>query len=305
MSLTTTLAGIELEHPLMNAAGTCKRFEHFERFVRSAVSAVVVGPVTPLERDGNSGNTYYQSEIGSLNSLGMPNPGVAKFIMDHWPKIWELSRQNNKPVILQIAGFSPEDYVEVARQAQQYGILHIELNFGCPNVWEGGKQHGMISFDPDAIVLIVKMVREVFSGTIGIKLSPYSDPDLLARVTNAINALGSAVGYVACSNTFPNALILDPKTGNPVISVGDGLAGLSGKAMKPIALGQVWQFVKRLEYADVVGVGGITTGQDIQDFKTAGAVAVQASTPYWNAREDPGVYSDILSSYTDLLTKEE
>jgi len=295
MSLATTVAGIKLEHPLMNAGGTCKTFEHAKLFARSAVSAIVVGPVTPQERDGNSGNVYWQGEFYSLNSLGMPNPGEYNFFSYHWPRIREVALMGHKPVILQIAGFNAQDYVDVARQAQRQGVEHIELNFGCPNVWDDGTQHGIISFDPETIVLIVKMVREVFSGTIGIKLSPYSDPELLKRVAEAINSLGSDVGYVACSNTFPNAFALDPDTGNAVISVGGGLAGLSGKAMKPIAMGQVKQFQALLEHADIIGVGGITNWKDVMDFYVAGAVAVQASTAYWNKNEDPGVYSDILA----------
>jgi dihydroorotate dehydrogenase (fumarate) len=295
MSLATTIAGIELEHPLMNAGGTCKTLEHAKHFARSAVSAIVVGPVTPQERDGNSGNVYWQGEFYSLNSLGMPNPGENNFFLDHWPGIKELAGQAGKPVILQIAGFNVQDYVDVARQAQREGVEHIELNFGCPNVWDDGSQHGILSFDPDAIVLIVKKVREVFDSTIGVKLSPYSDPGLLKRVADAINSLGSDVGYVACSNTFPNAFVVDPNTGNAVISVGGGLAGLSGKVMKPIAMGQVKQFQSLLEHADIVGVGGITTWQDVMDFQMAGARAVQASTAFWNKNEDPGVYSDILA----------
>jgi dihydroorotate dehydrogenase (fumarate) len=294
MSLVTSLAGIELEHPLMNAAGTCKTFEHAKKFARSAVSAIVVGPVTPQERGGNPGNVYWQGEFYSLNSLGMPNPGENYFFSYHWPRIREVALMGNKPVILQIAGFNDQDYVKVARQAARQGVEHIELNFGCPNVWDDGSQHGIISFDPETIVLIVKLVREVFGGTIGIKLSPYSDPELLKRVAEAINSLGADVGYVACSNTFPNAFVVDPDTGNSVISVGGGLAGLSGKAMKPIAMGQVKQFQALLEHADIVGVGGITTWKDVMDFRMAGATAVQASTAYWNKNEDPGVYGDII-----------
>jgi dihydroorotate dehydrogenase (fumarate) len=295
MSLATTVAGIKLEHPLMNAGGTCKTLEHAKHFARSAVSAIVVGPVTPEVRNGNSGNVYWQGELYSLNSLGMPNPGENIFFLDHWPGIRELAGQASKPVILQIAGFNVQDYVDVARQAQQKGVEHIELNFGCPNVWDDGSQHGIISFDPETIAFTVKQVRKVFSGTIGIKLSPYSDPDLLKRVAATINSLGGDVGYVACSNTFPNAFVVDSDTGNAVISVGGGLAGLSGKAMKPIAMGQVKQFQALLEHADIVVVGGITTWQDVVDFQMAGARGAQASTPYWNKNEDPGVYSDILA----------
>lgn len=295
MFSATKLAGIDLEHPLMNAAGTCKTFEHAKRFARSAVSAIVVGPVTPEERDGNSGNVYWQGEFYSLNSLGMPNPGESNFFSYHWPRIREVALMGNKPVILQIAGFNAQDYAHVARQATRQGVEHVELNFGCPNIWDDGTQKGIISFDPEAIVLIVKMMREVFGGPMGIKLSPYSDPELLKRVAEAINSLDTDVGYVACSNTFPNAFVVDSVTGNSVISVGGGLAGLSGKAMKPIAMGQVKQFQALLDYADIVGVGGINNWKDVMDFHLAGARAVQASTVFWNKNEDPGVYSDILA----------
>lgn len=295
MSLAVRLAGIDLEHMLMNAAGTCKTLHQFGRFARSAVSAVVVGPITPEERPVNSGNVYWKGEFCSLNSLGMPNIGEQRFFGFDWLEIQGLAERYDKPVILQIAGFRPEDFRRLAERAQQNGVRHLELNFGCPNIWDDGTQHRIFSFDVGAMVLIANLVREVFTGTVGLKLSPYSDPYLLAEVAGAINDLGDAVNYVACSNTFPNAFVLDPGTRTPVISAGNGLAGMSGKALKPIAMGQVKQFKKLLDHAVIVGVGGITNWRDVMDFQLAGAVACQASTVFWNSNEDPGVYGDIIA----------
>jgi dihydroorotate dehydrogenase (fumarate) len=300
MTLAAKLAGIDLEHPLMNAAGTCKTVEHLEHFVRSAVSAVVLGPATPLAREINPGNVYWQGQYYSLNSLGMPNGGEP-YYEEFLPRMLELAAGANKPLIFQIAGFSPEDYVRLARLAERLGVKYIELNFGCPNVWDGGRQKGIVSFDLEAIRLIFETVREAFSGVIGLKLSPYSDPQFLTQVAELVKRL--KVGYIALSNTFPNAMVLD-RQGRPVISVGFG--GLSGSAMKPIALGQVLQFAAVLkDDVDIVGVGGIAGGEDIVDYLNAGAVAVQASTPYWNKNEDPGVYGDIVAEYAELLENQE
>jgi dihydroorotate dehydrogenase (fumarate) len=295
MGLATELAGLALEHPVMNAAGTCKTVEDVERFARSAVAAIVIGSITLEARNGNPGNVYWAAPAYSLNAPGLPNRG-AVFYREALPGMAGAAHAAGKPVVLSIAGFSPAEYRSLATVAVEGGADVIELNLGCPNVWTEGLQKRMASFDPPGITTIVEEVAAVAGGRpVGIKLSPFSDPEMLAQAARVIERL--PVRYVTASNTFPNAMAVDP-TGAPMIGVGFG--GLSGAAMKPVGLGQVRQLRHALPPTmQVVGAGGIQTGQDVLDYLAVGASAVQVSTAYWNRGEDPTVFGDILAEYVN------
>lgn len=301
MHLATSLSGVELEHPLMNAAGTCKTLEDVTKFARSAVSAIVVGSITLEDRMGNQGNVYWPGQSYSLNSLGMPNRGQV-YYRENLPQMVEIAHKAGKPLILSVAGFSPAEYGELAQLAHDAGVDFIELNLGCPNVWDGGLQKRIASFDPSGIVTIMAEVERLIAdgSLVGVKLSPYSDPGMLAEVAEAISGL--PICYVAASNTFPNSLTVDG-AGKSVIDV--GLAGLSGIAMKPVGLGQVKQLHQLLPSTiQLIGVGGISNGQDVQDYLHVGASATQAATVYWNSNENPGVFGDILSDLIDQFPEE-
>jgi dihydroorotate dehydrogenase (fumarate) len=262
MHLVTTLADIELEHPLMNAAGTCKNLEIVKRFARSAVSAITVGSITyeaRLEDEGqNRGRDYYR---------------------EHFPAMVELAHGAGKPLAASVAGFSPVEYGELAQLAHQGGVDLIELNLGYPSAWN---ERRIASFDPGGIAAIVSEVeqRVPASRPVGVKLSQYSDSGELAEVAETLKEL--PIRYVATSN-------------RPVV----GLARMSGVAMKPTGLGQIEQLRQLLPDAvQLIGVG-VTKGGDVCDYLQLGASAVQVSTAYWSSGEDPGVFGDILSDYVD------
>ena len=298
MHLGTSLAGIELEHPLMNAAGTCKTSEDVRKFAQSAVSAVMLGSITLEERPGNRGDVYWPGPAYSLNSLGMPNRGL-EWYRQQLPTMAATAAEMDKPLFVSVAGFSVDEYAKLAYEVLLAGADHVELNLGCPNVWEQGHQKRIACFDLELLEgLLVQVSRWI--GTFSVKLSPYSDPALLEEVARLI--AGHDVGYVATANTFPNALVLS-EAGKPVIDV--GLAGMSGAAMKPVGLGQVKQLRRLLpDSIQIVGVGGVMNGRDMWEYLHVGATAVQSATAYWNANENPGVFGDILSSYIDQLTEE-
>jgi dihydroorotate dehydrogenase (fumarate) len=296
-----TLAGIKLEHPVMNAGGTCKSLEEVKRFARSAVSAVMVNLLVH-ERAGNTGNTYWSNSHYSLNSMGLPSRGE-QYYKEVLPEMVRIVHQAGKKIFVNISGFTPEEYADLARMADEAGVDAIEFNFGCPNIWEGSSQKKILSFDLDGIAYTLRLVGVLGCAVpVGVKLSPYSDPGMINGVSMLLGELDSSPGYVRVSfltlcNTFPNAYIPKPD-GKSVISV--GLAGLAGKALKPIALGQVVQF-KALQDAGVlpghiqfIGAGGVGSEADVQDFLAVGATAVQAATTYFDHDEDPGAYSDIL-----------
>lgn len=288
-----TLAGVALEHPLLNAAGTVRSPDDVERMARSAVAAVTVGSITLQARSGNQGEVYAPREGYSINALGMPNRG-ADFYREALPKMVATVHAAGKPLIASVAGFCPEEYGELARLVADAGADLVELNLGCPNVWEEGEQHRIMSFDPTLIAQSVAAAAEV-TAPIGVKLSPLSDPVLLQEVAAVL--ADSPVRFVVSCNTFPNGLTLRPD-GRPAIDVGFG--GVSGPAMKPIALGQVAQLRAALPAEiDLVGTGGVRQGADIDDLLGVGAVAVGAATAFWNAGEDPGAYGDLLADWID------
>lgn len=298
MHLATTLAGIELEHPLLNAAGTCKTLEDVEKFARSAVSGIVLGSITVEGRLGNEGNVFWPGSVYSLNSLGMPNRGL-EWYKEQLPAMVAAAHEAGKPLIVSVAGFNVKEYAKLAYEVSLLGVDHVELNLGCPNVWDDGRQKRIASFDAAFIGELLAEVNR-WIGAVGVKLSPYSDPALLEEVAKVLAS--HDVSYVAASNTFPNAIVLN-EDGKSVIDV--GLAGMSGVAMKPVGLGQVKQLRQLLpDSVQLVGVGGITKGRDVWDYLQVGASAVQAATVYWNSNENPGVFGDILSDYVDQFPEE-
>jgi len=296
--LAVDLMGLRLEHPLMNAAGTCKLVEEVNQLSRSATSAVLVGSITVDERPGNSGNVYWAGTMFSLNSLGLPNPG-ARYYHQHLPAMVARAREAGKPLLVSVAGFSPEEYAELAGLALDRGADGVELNLGCPNVWHGDRQERIACFDPSLVAAILQGVEERVGAEarVSVKISPFSDPCALVEVARVIEEHRVAKA-VTTTNTFPNAFTYDD-SGQPTISPGGGLAGLAGPALKPIGLGQVRQLREVLpERIQVIGVGGIGSGRDVLEYLRAGATATQIATAYLARYER--VFSTFLAEMVDL-----
>lgn len=279
------VGGISLPSaPVMVGAGACKSPASAKQWL--AVAPVSSGSYTPEKRNGNQGNHLFYPDtleeflrIGfGLNSFGMPNMNIDNALGEFQDQDTEM------PLIVNIAGFSVDDYLDgVKKLCAVDGVMAIELNFGCPNT-----DHGKImSFDPIRLSeLFTKLGKP--QKPIWVKFSPYSDPGLLKEVAAVVNETTAISAVVTC-NTFPNAYV-----GKDAISPMGGLAGLSGPALKPISLGQVVQFRQHLiPEIDVIGVGGITTGNDVVDFLDAGAVAVQlTSLPFW--MDNPSHFWEVL-----------
>ncbi len=283
--------GVQLPHgPYMIGAGVCKTPARTADWLK--VAPVVSGSYTPEQRNGNSGNLMWPMTIDELltiifyglNGYGMPNMGFASAIK-------ELARvHSEQPIIVSVAGFSVDDYIAGYNEFSNLRhIAAIELNLGCPNTQ--GDHPDITSFNLEAVRKILETLS-AFQGKrhkpIWLKFSPYSNPAELKRMAELVNGFKDALrlAVVTC-NTFPNAY-----AGDGLIDPNNGMAGLSGPAMKPIARGQVKQFRQYLdERIDVIGVGGITTGDDIVDFLEAGASAVQiTSLAHWAG--DPRSFTD-------------
>jgi dihydroorotate dehydrogenase (fumarate) len=294
------LAGIQLEHPIIPAAGWCKDQKHVEELARSTAAAVMLGSFTVLDRMGNSGDVYHSvPNLCSINSLGIPNRGK-EFMQVNLALFAEIARLCDKPLFASVAGFSPEDYAELTVVVDDSGVALEEINLSCPNIWNGAIQKPVICYDPqatanvlDALDSVAKYSKLVFSA----KLSPIPDRVLLSEIA-AILASYAWIKVVTAINTYPNAFLFNGK-GKAAITPAGGLAGLSGPALKPIALGMVMQLVDFLpKRIAVMAAGGVQSGQDVVDYQNAGAVVIQVGTALFN--EQPKVFDRILTEYIDL-----
>lgn len=278
------LAGIRLESRVMNGAGPVKLPEDVLEVAKSDSAAIVVGSITVEQREGNKGKTLFIKGCHTLNSIGMRNGGIA-YYEKHLPEMVQIAHDHNKPLIVSVAGFSPQEYARLAESVLNCGVDGIELNEGCPNVWgEDGKQKHIASFDEDLTGEITRKVEESvgLEAWVAVKLSPFSDPFALKAIASVLSSSG-LVKVVTSTNTFPNAYDFDNE--EPVIDPADGLAGMSGPALRPIGLGQVKQLRAILPpRIAVIGVGGISMAQDVEDYldDRVGACAVQVTTAYIN-----------------------
>jgi dihydroorotate dehydrogenase (fumarate) len=292
------LCGMKLEGPLMNAAGSCKVVSEVEKFATTPVCAIVVGSYTYDTRFGNAGNTYYSDHIRSINSKGIPNGG-REYLKANLPTMMQIAHLAGKYLIVSISAFTPEEFAELTTIALVHGADAIEINLACPNLWQEqtGKQKPIICFYPEMIEEVVRAVtlRVPRGYPLGYKLSVYSNPVQLIETVDLLTK-SPWTRFVTLTNTLPNAFGATPDN-KPWI--GPEYGGMAGPALKPIALAHVRQVHKEFPQLPLIGVGGIGTGQDVMDFLSAGATAVQVATRYFD--EGFGVFSRILHEYTDLL----
>jgi dihydroorotate dehydrogenase (fumarate) len=278
-----------------NAAGFIKGpGVRLDDLLRSPAQEITIGSITLEPRDGNPGNVYQTTETGtSINSLGLRNPGQVA-ASDFMPDLHQRTRAVGKRLRVSLAGFSPDEYTKLARAFMRSADT-LELNLGCPNVWGSSGQKPIASFDRSLMELIL---AEVFRATkkssvrIAVKLSPYTNPEELHETAMLLKAFGrTKVQEVVTSNTFPNGILFDTD-GKRLIDMEYG--GIGGTALKGIALGQVAQFAKHLHGAGmrIVGVGGVSSGQDLIAMCTVGASGVQIGTAY--DERGARIFSDVL-----------
>lgn len=270
------VAGLTLQNQVMNGAYIgSKTSEDAISLIESRAGAIVVGSISMQPRVANGGQGYWRHQEGlySLNSYGMPNGGFDYFKKE-LPKIVQLAHSRNKPVIVNIVGFSLDDFVPLAQLAENSGCDMAELNLGCPNVWDAGKQKRIISYHPELIKEVLDSIKaSKLQIAISIKISPVP-PDTLADIVRVIAESG-VVRAVVATNSYPNAF------GSAKSRVGGEpeYAGMTGRALKPISLGIVKQLSVLLPSdIDIIGCGGIMSLNDVNDYVSAGAKAVQVAT---------------------------
>lgn len=284
-SLAVRLGPLELRNPILTASGTFGYGLEFADFVRLGQLGGICTKGLSLEpHAGNPPPRICETPAGMLNAIGLQNIGVGVFLREKLPKLRELQAT----VIANVWGDLEEDYVAVVEALEAAeGLAAIELNISCPNVERGGMLFGN---SPAATASLVARVRAVTRRPLMVKLSPNA-PDLVESARAARDAGADVLSLV---NTFVG-MAIDPETARPRISFGTG--GLSGPAIRPLAVRMVYQVARALPGMPLVGIGGISDLSDVLEFLAAGATAIQVGTA--NFRE-PGVSQrlvDELSAY--------
>lgn len=282
-SLAVDLAGLRLKNPVMTASGTCGYAEELAPYADlSGLGAVVVKTITLLPRVGNPAPRIAETPSGMLNSIGLQNVGIEAFLREKLP----ILRRLKVPILVNIAGKSVEEYAELAKRLEGVpGVSALELNISCPNV-AGGLDYGT---DPSLTREVVRAVKQVSSVPVVPKLSPnVTDITVVARA-----AADGGADALSLINTLLGVAI-DPHSRRPKIHTVTG--GLSGPAIKPVALRMVWE-VSHTVPLPLIGIGGIQTGEDAVEFLLAGATAVQVGTATFVDPRAPLKVRDGIAAY--------
>jgi dihydroorotate dehydrogenase (NAD+) catalytic subunit len=270
--MRTELCGIPLNNPVLAASGTFGYGLEFASLVDlNQLGGIVTKGLSREPIAGNPAPRLWEAAAGMMNSVGLQNVGVREFAASKLPKL----RQYAVPVFANVFGYAAEDYVEVVHVLEdQPGIAGYELNVSCPNTKHGGM---FFSSDPGLLAELVASVRAVARRPVIVKLSP--NVSSIPAIAKAAEDAGAAA--LSLVNTFV-ALAVDAKARRP--RIGAGFGGLSGPAIKPIALRMVYEVAQSVKIP-VVGLGGIATGEDAAEFLIAGAQAVEVGTAsFWNPR---------------------
>ena len=264
-SLNVNIGNLKLKNPVMTASGTFGYGLEFEDFVPlSGIGAIIVKGTTLAPRQGNDYPRMAETPMGMLNCVGLQNKGVDYFCRNIYPQLLP----TGGTFIVNVSGSSPEDYAECAARVDALdGIPAIELNISCPNVKDGGMAFGVTT---KGAASVVRAVRDRYHKTLIVKLSPNVTD--IAEIARAVEAEGA--DSVSLINTLMG-MAVDIEKRKRVLSIGTG--GLSGPAVKPVALRMVYQVAHAVK-VPVIGLGGIMTAKDAVEFLMCGATAIEIGT---------------------------
>lgn len=285
--LRTSIGKLELANPVMTASGTFGYGTEFADFVDlDRLGGVIVKGTTLHHREGNPYPRMAETPSGMLNAVGLQNKGVEYFCEQIYPTIKDYKTN----MIVNVSGSAIEDYVTTAERINALeAIPAIELNISCPNVKQGGMAFGVTA---KGAAEVVSAVRKVYDKTLIVKLSPnVTDITEIARAAESAGA-----DSVSLINTLLG-MAIDAERRRPILSTVTG--GMSGPAVKPIALRMVWQVAKAVQIP-VVGLGGITNATDAIEFLLAGASAIEVGTANFM---DPAVTGKIVDGINDYLDR--
>ena len=296
-SLETTVCGIRFRNPVLAASGTFGYGAEFESLVDlNALGGIVVKGLSREPIAGNPAPRLWEARAGMMNSVGLQNVGARAFVAEKLPKL----RRYSTPIIANVFGYAAEDYLETLRILNDAdGLAAYELNVSCPNTKHGGLAFGA---DESALPDLVSRAKSLANRPLIVKLSPnVAAIEPFAQICQA-----SGADAISLVNTFV-ALAIDVRTRKP--RIGAGYGGLSGPAIKPIALRMVYQAAKAVRIP-VIGLGGIASGEDAAEFLIAGAQLVEVGTAtFWDpqapvriARELGKLLVELGVSQVDELT---
>ena len=263
--LSVNIGKLGMKNPVMTASGTFGYGLEFADFVPlDQIGGIIVKGTTLVPRQGNDYPRMAETPQGMLNCVGLQNKGVDYFCEHIYPQIKDIDTN----VIVNVSGSSPDDYAECAARIDALdNIPAIELNISCPNVKDGGMAFGVTC---DGAASVVKAVRQRYNKTLIVKLSP--NVTNIADIARAVEAEGA--DSVSLINTLMG-MAIDIERRQPMLSISTG--GLSGPAVKPVAVRMVWQVAKAVDIP-VIGLGGISTAADAIEFFMAGASAIEIGT---------------------------
>jgi dihydroorotate dehydrogenase (NAD+) catalytic subunit len=286
-NLEVNIHKLKLKNPVLTASGTFGYGEEFDDFIDvGSLGGIIVKATTSKHREGNAYPRMAETAMGMLNAVGLQNKGVDYFVEHIYPKLLKY----NNCVIANVSDSTVEGYVEVAEKLNTLDhIQAIELNISCPNVKEGGMAFGTSC--PSAIA-VTRAVRDVYDKTLIVKLSP--NVTSISEIALAVE--GAGADAISLINTLLG-MAIDAEKRRPVLSTVTG--GLSGPAIKPVALRMVWQ-VSKVVKIPLIGIGGITTAADAIEFMLAGASAIQVGTANFI---DPQATVKIMAGIEDYLIR--
>lgn len=268
VNLQVQLGPLKLKNPVLTMSGTFGFGQEYGQYYDlSSLGGIIVKATTAQPRLGNPPPRIAETPCGMLNAIGLQNPGVDAAIAEELPPLQELRRKGTL-VIGNVSGYSFEEYCNVTKKLSDSGLIDaIELNISCPNVKGGGMAFGT---HPDTVYKVVAGVRAVCKIPLIVKLSP-NVTDITEIAFSAVKAGADVLSLI---NTL-SGMAIDAKTRRPILSNVTG--GLSGPAIKPVALRMVYQVSQAMDIP-LIGVGGIITGEDAAEFLLAGATAVGVGT---------------------------
>ncbi len=286
-NLNININKLQLKNPVMTASGTFGYGEEFIDFIDIArIGGIIVKGTTLHKREGNPYPRMAETPSGMLNAVGLQNKGVHYFSEYIYPRIKEVQTE----MVVNVSGSAIDDYVETARIIGELDkISAIELNISCPNVKQGGMAFGVTAKGAEEVV---KAVRSVYNKTLIVKLSPnVTDITEIARAVE-----NGGADSVSLINTLLG-MAIDAEHRRPLLSTITG--GLSGPAVKPVALRMVWQVAKAIKIP-VIGMGGIMNWKDAVEFLLAGATAIQIGTANFI---DPTITVKVIDGINDYLDR--
>ena len=285
--LSVNIGSLSLKNPVLTASGTFGYGEEFTPFIDlNRLGGYIIKGTTLEHREGNPYPRMVETPSGMLNAVGLQNKGVDYFINNIYPRIKEYDSE----LIVNVSGAKVEDYVETARRLSSLDKVNaIEVNISCPNVKEGGMAFGTTT---KGAAEVTKAIRSVYPKTLIVKLSP--NVTSIADIAKAAEAEGA--DSVSLINTIMG-MSIDVERRRPHRSTITG--GLSGPAVRPVAVRMVWQVAKAVKIP-VIGLGGIMNGRDAIEFMLAGATAVEIGTANFI---DPAVTMKVIDYMEDYCSR--